>query len=85
MRRSACSAVGTVSGTVWTIDPHLIRVPVAKCAQCKRELDLQAVVERAIRDSVTGSLSFPSTGTFAVVANYADDGTLLSLQIMLKP
>lgn len=83
MRRSACSPVGTVSGRVLTLDPALVHVPEAKCAQCDKRLDIEAVVMDVIYAAVTGSLSFPARGQFPVVVNHGDDGRPLSIQIML--
>ena len=83
MRRSVCSPVGSVSGRVLTVDPALLHVPEARCAECGKELDLRDVVERAVRAATTGALRFPRRGTFAVVANATDDGRPLSIQIML--
>lgn len=83
MHRSACSPVGTVSGTVLTLDPALVSVPKVECARCEKRIDLEAVVMEVIYNAVTGSLSFPARGQFPVVVNYADDGRPLSIQIML--
>lgn len=84
MHRSACSSIGTVSGQVLTVDLALVSVPEARCAQCEKRIDLQAVVMDVIFNAVTGSLSFPARGQFPVVLNRGDDGRPLSIQIMLR-
>lgn len=83
MHRSACSPVGTVSGRVLTLDPALVSVPEARCAQCDKRLDLEAVVMDVIYNAVTGAIDFPARGQFPVVVNRGDDGRPLSIQIML--
>lgn len=83
MHRSACSSIGTVSGQVLTLDPALVSVPEARCAQCEKRIDLESVVMKVIYNATTGAISFPARGQFPVVLNQSDDGRPLSIQIML--